>query len=140
MKLSVKHLIIPCLLLLCYTSCDRPECVNERLIFNQYKYTDIEYKRELARLIDSIGIDNFDYWIKRYHKDGDRDYMDFYIQSANVCAIGVLDITGAERLSQYIGVGGMSYAGAGLSGLKYTIEQTDTSVDFIFNDVSWIQD
>lgn len=127
---------------ICIASCNMPDCDNQRAIFNEYSPDDELYKKELARIIDSsFDKTDRDYWIKDYRVVGDREYMDVFIQGENLCAVIPMDITDEnKRLKHFKEVKGKSYSGAGLRNLKYTINHTDSTVDFVFNSVGRIVD
>lgn len=121
-------------------SCNKPDCTNNRGVFSKYQPDDIAYKRELARLVDSIGKDNLQYWINSYSKPHEKDIMYTHVQSESVCAIAVFDITGTHGLQHYKDVTGKGYSGAELRGVDYTVDRNDTAINFIMNNVEHIID
>ena len=129
-------IIAVCLL----AACDKPQCTNTNPVMSRYNPEDKEYKTELVRLIDSIGKHNIDYWIHHYQAAGGREYMYVDLLAPGICAIAVMDITGNHDLLNFRRVQGKSYSGAGLSGLDYTIEPSDSSYNFVFKNVDYIID
>ena len=128
------------LVLFVISSCNRPECTNNRAIFNEYQPADFECQRELARLIDSIGKDNLTYWVKDFYKSGEKEFMELYVQSDAVCAIAVFDVTSSSGVQQLKKVEGMGYSGAELRRVNYTVHQQDSSIAFVMDDVGDVID
>lgn len=127
------------LMLLIISSCNRPECNNQRETFNISPYNEA-YKTELARLIDSAGKDAYRYWIAGYTTKNGSEYLEANIQNDNVCAIMVLDVTDNSQLQQFRNVQGKGYAGASLVGLDYIITRRKGEVSFVLNNVGRIVD
>lgn len=137
MRLFVFVLICAAVMLI---SCNKPDCTNNREAFNKYRPDDIEYKRELARLVDSIGKGNLRYWINSYSQQYERDFMYTHVQNESVCAIAVFDITGTSSLQHYREVTGKGYSGAELRGVDYTVSRNDTAINFVMNNVEHVID
>jgi hypothetical protein len=131
------------LIIVSIISCDRPTCTNTNRVFDQNPPASKEYKRELARSINTAGHNNVRYWIDEYMEKEGKTLMTIYIQGHGLCAKGILDITnsnGNSRLQHYKEVKGGSYSGAELSGLTYDIDSSHGDYNFIFRDVQRIID
>ncbi|HEY9177784.1 MAG TPA: hypothetical protein VIN07_08845 [Flavipsychrobacter sp.] len=132
------------LILMCtpvmFISCNKPDCTNNREAFSKYQPDDIEYKRELGHLVDSIGKDNLRYWINSYRKQDGKDLMFTHVQNESVCAIAVFDITETTGLQHYKDVTGKGYSGAELRGVDYDVYRNETTIDFIMNNVERVID
>ncbi len=136
----MKHSAIFLVLAVLFTSYDRAECSSINPVFKEHNPQEQEYKKELARIIDSAGSDAFDYWIARYHKSDVTEYLMVHIQNSNVCAIGMLENQGVEELEHMSLVGGDGYRGAQLSGLEYEVKRHGDSVNFVCTAVDSIID
>jgi hypothetical protein len=129
----------PLLLFLLLFSCDRPECTNTNPVFDKYAAETNEYKAELIRQLNAR-TGKADFWIDKYSKQDSTEYMSIFVQANGLCAKGILDITNTLQLKQYKKVKGMSYSGAGLSGLKFRIDSLHGDYNFIFESVGSIID
>ena len=117
-----------------------PQCTNKNAVFDKYPPKAREYKAELVKQINAADKNKLRFWINHYLKTDTTEYMLVDIQAPGLCAKGIFDIRNSQSLEQYKSVGGMSYGGAELSGLKYRIDSTNGTYHFIFDDVAWIID
>ena len=136
----MKILILPISILCLLASCNMPECANKNMVFDKYPPEAREYKAELIKQIQAADKSDLRFWINKYLKTDSTEYMLVDIQATNLCAKGIFDISSAKSLEQYKSVGGVSYSGAELSGLKYRIDSTNGTYHFIFDDVARIID
>ncbi|MDG5492025.1 hypothetical protein [Psychroserpens sp. SPM9] len=51
-----------------------------------YEVTSNEYQTEVAKLIESIGIENLRFWLADYIEKADKHYFIFYTQGHDLCA------------------------------------------------------
>lgn len=114
-----------------FASCDRPECITTNSVFKQKSPEDQAYKRELATIIDSQGIDAFDYWVAGYEKTPYGNFLLANIQNNNTCAIIVLEDKELEPLRLLAFNEAKGYYGAKLKGLKYEVQRHGDSVAFV---------
>ena len=120
--------------------CDSTQCRNTLPLFDTYSPKDNEYKRELIRQLEHIGYRNVRYTIAGIEQSWNRQYMKVTVSGSELCATMMLDITGSIRLSNFVRVGGVSYAGSELQGLVYRVDSAGGDYQFHFIDVSKIVD
>lgn len=128
------------ILFFCLASCDTPECTNHNPVFEKHDPKSNEYKTELVKQLLGRNPKWIVYSINCYDEVDSTPYLVVDIASKNLCAVGYLDITNSDRMAQFRAVKGVSYRGAGLSGLKYHIDSSTGNYNFIFDDVNWIMD
>lgn len=129
-KLSFLILLISILSFI--TSCDRPECINNNEIFNQYIPSSIEYKRELSNQILNTDTNTLRYWFVKYEKIDNNEFLHFNIQNKDICAVLVLKINDWNKLEKHKASKGLSYSGAEFKDLKYDIIQDSTNIEFVY--------
>ncbi len=121
-------------------SCDKPQCTNYNPVFDQYKPADVEYRNELAGLIETTDKDSVLFWINRYDSVAGHEYMYADVIGRDICAVAVFDITGNEEFENYRRVNGVSYSGAQLLAPRYRIKHTDSGTLFVLDSVGMIVD
>ena len=136
--------VITCILFSVFYSCDRPEYVCRNPVFNEFPPEAREYKAELVKQLQINGAGNISYWAGKYMGKEGKAYMTVCMQGGGLCDKGILDISdttgGGIKLKSYRRVKGRGYSGAGLSGLKYRIDSTNGSYNFVFEAVDGIID
>ncbi len=136
MKRTAIFSIIICLL----AACNRPKCKSNNPVFNTHGPEEDEYKAELVKQLNKADRSKVHFYIDRYTERGGKPYMAIYIQGDDICARGMLDIKNPNKLVEFKNEKGLSWGGAELSGLQYTIDSSDGGYNFIFEEVEKIID
>ncbi len=124
--------ILVLLFAICLVSCDRPECQNENLVFENNKPKSKEYKDELVEQLRTLDQTKLRYWLQEYQVIDGTESLFFNVQGEGLCA--VLHMTmdhwdGLEYLRENKGVGSR---GAEFTKLEYEIVQEANATEFIY--------
>lgn len=138
MKTSIPHLLVVTALLL--PACDRPDCINQNQVFDQYGIEAAEYKAELAKQVKSHAAGDLRYWIKEYSKDGDSEYLTIHIQGDGLCAQTRMLVTDWTRMEGVREAKGVSYRGAEMAGLILKVQEDSDGLSFVYQDHSHLID
>jgi hypothetical protein len=118
----------------------RQECTNTNRVFDISAPGQKAYDAELVRQLNKVGKKKTKFWINKYIEKDNRQFLSVYVQGPGICAEALLEITGNEYLDNYIRVKGVSYHGAGLKNLEYSIDSSNGSYIFKFISTTWIVD
>jgi len=136
-KVSIQFLLLA--IFFFANSCNRFECRNINPVFDKYTFDTKEYKKELARKIQSVGTENLSYWFEGYQKKSGKEFIVIHIHGGELCAKGEIQVNDWRKISgMRRGVSG--YSGAELRGLKIEIEQDSTGTNFIYDNIDKIID
>ncbi|MGB1308945.1 MAG: hypothetical protein ACPG6B_08555 [Oceanihabitans sp.] len=134
----IRICLLVCILL---TACDRNSCTNSNPIFNSFNYSDLEYKQELAKKIDQIGMQNLRTWLADYIEKGDNTYLVFYIQNESLCAKLMLKMNHWNNLESLKNNKGKGYFNAEFKGLSFLVEKNkNNTLDFVYKSYTNILD
>lgn len=139
MKLRTRFFCITILFFSIF-SCDRPNCTNNNSVFDKFTPNQKEYKDELVKQLNLSDKKNLRYWLKEYKEQDGQEYLYFYVQGDNLCAVIAVSMTqwsGLENLREKKGV---SYRGAEFTKLRFDIQQDDSSTKFIYQSYKQIID
>lgn len=89
-----------------------------------------EYTAAVARHLAATDQSTLDCYIADYEEDSPRQYLWVNFHSDTWCATAKVDITIADKLAHVKELSGMSYIGAGLDGLRVSIDSADGSFRF----------
>ncbi|WP_139316569.1 hypothetical protein [Algoriphagus marinus] len=117
------------------SSCDRPQCENTNPIFDQFAPDTRDYKEELARQMNAIGLDNLEYWFDQSQAISDKEFYEMYIQGKGLCAKIIV-----ENKSNRKNLGDGSYRGVALEGVIIQTEQNSSETNFILEKIESIVD
>ncbi len=120
-------------------ACGKPECKNRNSVFNDYSFASKEYKEELIKQVQLIGIENLSYFIDSYVEKDSRTYLTVNFIGNGLCAKGVLLVKDWNKLKDIQRTRGMSYRGAKLVGLQFDIPN-DSSNELVYRDVDYVRD
>jgi hypothetical protein len=123
-----------------FMSCDRPECSSSNKILQQYPVASQEYKRELARLIETSNLDHLGFWFDRYVSNSDGDFMLVNVQGDSICAFAFLKVENWKGIENIRDKQGRGYGGAQLYGLKLHIVKEGANTKFIYDSLERIFD
>jgi hypothetical protein len=121
-------------------ACEKSECENKNAVLAQNYFDSEPYKRELAKQIQSTDPKKVNYWFDMYVKRGLDEYIDVHVQGGELCAEAHIRVTDWSKLKDIRETGGLSYHGAKLSGLQFTIEQDSLHTEFIYKDIDSVID
>lgn len=136
----MKKCLTGLVLLAVMIACDKPECENKNAVLAQNYFDSEPYKRELAKQIQNADSAKVDYWFDMYVKRGFDEYIDVHVQGADLCAEAHILVTDWTKLKEIRETGGLSYHGAKLKGLQFTIEQDSLHTEFIYKDIDSVID
>lgn len=127
------YLILFCLTLIA-TSCDRKQCTNTNPIFDTHEYHEEAYKKELAKQIETIGLENLRTWLADYIEKDGKTYLVFYIQNNELCAKAMVTmISWDEKMQHVIDRKGKGRVHAEFTNLKFeTITTKNGKTEFIY--------
>jgi hypothetical protein len=140
MKLISHFLPASLALVVSLSSCNSFDCTNNNPVLASQPYYSKEYKNELARLMQTEGLESLSYFINSYVEDSTGKYLIVDVEGDSVCAQLALEIGGEECFDNLRRVKGMSYSGAQLSGLEIEVEKSHDSIMFIYSDLKRILD
>lgn len=137
----MKPMLLTLILLGTFSSaCDRPECTNTNLIFEQNEPNSQIYKNELAQQLNVVDRNKLRYWLKKYEKQDAVEYLYFNIQGDSLCAEMMLTVNEWERLEGVQQKRGHSYIGAEFTRLEFDIQQDTLQTAFIYQNFGRIID
>lgn len=136
----MKAFVTTAIVCLAFLSCDRKECKNVNPIFDRYTPSSQEYKAELAKQLTMIDKSSLKYWVAGYEETATDTFMNVYVQNGDLCAVMQMRLAPDHRLNQFKKVKGVSYHGAGLSGLVYDISNRAGETGFVYRDMKDIID
>ena len=113
-------------------ACDRPECINNNLVFDLYAPNSKIYKDELVKRLQDIDQNKLTYWLKKYETVKETEQLYFYIQGDNLCAQLVLTMNHWNKLERVKAKKGVSFRGAQFTDLEFDIYQDSSSTDFVY--------
>ncbi len=125
--------------LLLFMSCKQHVC-KWNPVFDKNSFSSQTYKAELVRRLQGADLSKFDYYISDYTEDSNKQYLEIAMHSDQFCAVAIMDITDCARLDGVKEHKGMSYHGAGISGLKFRIDSSNGTYTFIAEDLKHIID
>lgn len=80
------------------------------------------------------------YSIEGYSEKNRKEFIHLRVQDSRLCAIMVAEITGNKRLENFRKVKGMSYRGAMVTGIGYTVIEENDVISFRLNKLERIID
>ena len=138
MKIDFKTtVIVSCILTV--VSCGKPDCVNTNQIFNDYKPELIEYKNEIAELMET-DYDKITFWLNHYVKNDKGEFIEIQISGDQICAKAFVRVTDWTKMEGIQKTEGLSFSGAELIGLKFTLEKDSIDSYFLYKDVEKVID
>lgn len=122
-------------------ACDRPKCNNSNPVFEVNPPNSKIYKDKLLEQMDAEGKSNLTYWLKGYVERNGKTYLQFNVQGGNLCAVAdVLVNEGDENTEGIARTKGMSYSGAEIKGLKFTVEKDSAHTELVYESLDHIID
>ncbi|MFS4494458.1 hypothetical protein [Maribacter sp. 2308TA10-17] len=115
-----------------FSSCDRPECSNENLIFENNAPNSKVYKDELVKQLGGIDETKLTYWLQKYEEKSGEESLYFHIQGDSLCAILQLSMPHWTKLEEVKEKKGVGRRGAEFTNLKFDILQDSVSTKFIY--------
>ena len=109
-------------------------CTNTNPVFNEYDPSDKEYKAELIKQIQLRKASDVHYYVDKYIELARKPFMAISIEAEGLCARGMLDLKNPNKLKEYKNVKGLTYGGAEIKALKYLIDSSKGSYNFIFEE------
>lgn len=140
MKSIFLKLFMSSFLLLSLFACDRPTCTNANPIFDQNEPTSKVYKDELATQIKLVDANKLKYWLAKYEKEHETEFLHFHVQGDGLCAQMVLTMKEWDRLENLRKLKGKSYIGAEFTNLVFDIQQGTKQTAFVYKDFGRIID
>lgn len=140
MKTIILNAIALCILIVGVMSCDRPQCTNKNPIFEKNQPDSKIYKDELVKQLKTIDQTKLTYWLQKYEKNDGKEYLYFFIQGNDLCAIIVLTVNQWNRLENLREKKGVGYRGAEFTNLKFDILQDSSKTEFIYKGFSRLID
>ena len=129
-----------CLLILLISACDRPDCTNENPVFAAHEPSSERYKRELQQILATMDQQRLRYWLKEYMTREGREYLHFYIQAEDLCAVLELEVEDWSNLQRIREKKGISYQGAEFKGLEFSYQWNDQRSKFVYHQHQTIMD
>ena len=127
-------------IVLCFFTCDRPECTNQNPIFENQKPDSKFYKDELVKQLEKADSSNLRYWLKNYDEQNGEEFLFFYVQGNDLCAILHLNMNHWDKLELIRDKKGVGSRGAEFTNLKFEIITTSTSTNFVYSSYDSIVD
>ena len=128
-------------ILIFIVSCDRTECTNTNVIFDKFTPETKEYKDELIKQIAKVDKTKLTYWMKSYQENDNSQSINVNIQGVSLCAVIALKISSSKKwIEGILKNKGKGYIGAELKNLKFEIVKDSKSTEFIFEEISGIND
>ena len=121
-------------------SCNRPKCENKNSIFNTNEVASNEYKKELVKELQRVGIEKVRYWLKNYIKEDGNEYILVNIQGEGLCTEGLIKMNHWKNIEGIKKAKGKSYIGAELRGLTFDIKSSENNIEFIYKNTAEIID
>lgn len=122
-------------------ACDRPQCTNSNPVFEDNPVTSKIYKDELLKMIVAESESNFTYWLKGYEERDGKTYLQFNVQGGKLCAVAdVLVKEWDENTAGIARTKGMSYSGAEIKGLKFTVKKDSAHTELVYQSLDAIID
>jgi hypothetical protein len=122
-------------------ACDRPQCTNSNPVFDGNPPVSAIYKDELLKQIDAEGENNLSYWLERYEERDGKAYLQFSVQGDGLCAVAdVLVKEWDEKIAGIKRTKGMSYSGAEIKGLKFTVKRDSAHTELVYQSLDAIID
>lgn len=119
------------------TSCERPNCKTDNIIFKNFNPEDIEYKNELLKQIENSNEDEIRFWLKKI----DQNNIEFYIQDdKDLCACLSGEIEEKSKFKNIIENEGKGYIGSEFIGLEYHTIKNENNLSFFVENYSFISD
>ena len=128
-KILVTFLII---LSIGLSSCDRPQCTNENLVFKTNEPNSKEYKDELVTHLNKVKDSKLTYWLQKYDEQNGKETLYFNIQGDGLCAILHLTMNHWNSLESVREKKAVGRRGAEFTNLKFKILQDSLSTEFIY--------
>ena len=113
-------------------SCDRPDCNNTNLIFENNLPDSKIYKDELVKRLNYIDQAKLTYWLQKYDEQNGKESLYFHIQGDGLCAILHLTINNWNKLENVRERKGVGRRGAEFTNLKFKIVKDSISTEFIY--------
>jgi len=137
---TISQIFFLVFLLVCFISCDRPHCVNNNPIFDEYSPDSKEYKQELIKQLSIVDQSKLTYWLKDYIENENEVQLHFYIQSKELCAVLVLNVEQWGKLEQLRKTKGKGRFNAKFINLQFDIVQDTLNPRFIYKNHFRISD
>jgi hypothetical protein len=129
------------ILLIFIVSCDKLVSKNRNTIFDKYTPETKEYKDEVIKQIEKVGKTKLTYWMESFKENDNSQSINVNIKGGSLCAVIVLKITSSKKgIEGIIKNKGKGYIGAELKNLKFKIEKDSKSTEFVFEEISEIND
>ncbi|MCZ4409477.1 hypothetical protein O3Q51_11700 [Cryomorphaceae bacterium 1068] len=118
--------------LMCFISCDRPECDNDNMIFESNEPDSKIYKDELVNQLNKVDQSKLTYWLLRYDDQNGEETLYFNIQGDGLCAILHLTVNDWSKLEEVRERKGVGRRGAEFTDLEFQIIQDSLKTDFVY--------
>lgn len=129
------------ILLIFIVSCDKLVSKNRNTIFDKYTPETKEYKDEVIKQIEKVGKTKLTYWMESFKENDNSQSINVNIKGGSLCAVIVFKITSSKKgIEGIIKNKGKGYIGAELKNLKFKIEKDSKSIEFVFEEISEIND
>ena len=115
-----------------FVSCDRPDCNNTNLIFENNMPDSRVYKDELVKRLNYIDQSKLTYWLQNHDDQNGKESLYFHIQGDGLCAILHLTINDWNKLENVRERKGVGRRGAEFTNLKFKIIKDSVSTEFIY--------
>ncbi|WP_323758032.1 hypothetical protein [Roseivirga sp.] len=138
--MKTKSIIASFIVLVFFSSCDRPDCQNTNSIFDLNGLETTVYKQELVKEMDRVGKENLTYWLSDYTEQNGQEFITVNIQGDGLCAKGLLQVNDWTNIEGIKKTKGVSYIGTELRGLIFDIFTSGESIDFIYKSTESIVD
>ena len=115
-----------------FVSCDRPDCNNTNLIFENNMPDSRVYKDELVKRLNYIDQSKLTYWLQKHDDQNGKESLYFHIQGDGLCAILHLTINDWNKLENVRERKGVGRRGAEFTNLKFKIIKDSVSTEFIY--------
>lgn len=117
---------------LVFIGCDRPNCKTENSVFQHAEITSVEYVMELDNQIQTKDQSQLTFWIRRYEKIGENEYLNIYVQGDKLCAQTRLLVDDWSTMETLRKNKGKAYAGAQIENLMMELKGTTEAPEFVY--------
>lgn len=131
---------IPAALAIGLSACDGPACTNRNPVFDRASYSSQEYQQELADRINRIGMDKLSYWLDAYVQEHGNEYILVDVRHDSLCAMAMIRVKDWDKIEGVKRTKGVSYKGAELRGLTFSVINDSSGVEFIYRTLDRIVD
>ena len=138
--LKLSQILFPVIAVCLTVACDRPDCINTNPVFDQYSPESEEYKNELINQLKLNDGEELRYWLKKYDAEHGQEYLYFYVQGGNLCAVMQMKVDNWKGMEDLREKKGVSYRGAEFKGLTYQVSRDESGTKFTYQSYQRIID